>query len=206
MRAIENWELNFFCYCLLAGRQGYLSFDIIMVINVAERQKQRAEEIAGRPRYPFYVVLENVRSMYNVGSAFRTSDACLVSKLYLSGYTACPPRKEISKTALGAEDFVPWDAIKDIKSIKNVKNVKRMQIIAVEQTETSVPYTEFKFGFPVCLVFGNEILGVSKETLKQCDAVVHIPMLGVKESLNVATAYGVVLYEVLRQYRQKFKA
>ena len=191
-----------------------------MVINVAERQKQRAEEIAGRPRYPFYVVLENVRSMYNVGSAFRTSDACLVSKLYLSGYTACPPRKEISKTALGAEDFVPWDAIKDIKSIsasggsaprlrsakseggKNVKNVKRMQIIAVEQTETSVPYTEFKFGFPVCLVFGNEILGVSKETLKQCDAVVHIPMLGVKESLNVATAYGVVLYEVLRQYQR----
>lgn len=191
-----------------------------MVINVTERQKQRAEEIAGRPRYPFYVVLENVRSMYNVGSAFRTSDACLVSKLYLSGYTACPPRKEISKTALGAEDFVPWDAIKDIKSIsasggsaprlrsakseggKNVKNVKRMQIIAVEQTETSVPYTEFKFGFPVCLVFGNEILGVSKETLKQCDAVVHIPMLGVKESLNVATAYGVVLYEVLRQYQR----
>ena len=191
-----------------------------MVINVTERQKQRAEEIAGRPRYPFYVVLENVRSMYNVGSAFRTSDACLVSKLYLSGYTACPPRKEISKTALGAEDFVPWDAIKDIKSIsasggsaprlrsakseggKNVKNVKRMQMVAVEQTAASVPYTEFNFNFPVCLIFGNEILGVSKETLKQCDAVVHIPMLGVKESLNVATAYGVVLYEVLRQYQR----
>ncbi len=157
----------------------------------------------GKPRNPFYVVLENVRSMYNVGSAFRTSDACLVSKLYLAGYTACPPRKEISKTALGAEDFVPWEGIKDIKSIKNVKN---MQMVAVEQTAASVPCTEFKFNFPVCLIFGNEILGVSKETLKQCDSVVHIPMLGVKESLNVATAYGIVLYEVLRQYRQKFKA
>ncbi len=183
-----------------------------MIINVTERQKQRAKEMKGKPRNPFYVVLENVRSMYNVGSAFRTSDACLVSKLYLSGYTACPPRKEIAKTALGAEEYVPWEAIKDIKSIsasggsaeggKKVKNIKGIQMVAVEQAEKSVPYTEFKFDFPVCLVFGNEILGVSKETLKQCDAVVHIPMLGVKESLNVATAYGIVLYEVLRQYQQ----
>ena len=182
---------------------GYLIFDIIMIVNVTERQKQRAREIKEKLRNPFYVVLENVRSMYNVGSAFRTSDACLVSKLYLAGYTACPPRKEITKTALGAEEFVPWEAAKDIKSIKNIKNVKCMQVVAVEQTEKSVPYTEFKFEFPVCLIFGNEILGVSKETLKQCDAVVHIPMLGAKESLNVATAYGIVLYEVLRQYQRK---
>ncbi len=175
-----------------------------MIVNVTERQKQRAGQMKQKPRNPFYVVLENVRSMYNVGSAFRTSDACLVSQLFLTGYTASPPRKEISKTALGAEEWVPWKQDKDtVKLIKEIKQTKNIQLVAVEQTVQSVRYTDFSFAFPVCLVFGNEILGIAKETLKFCDAAIYIPMLGAKESLNVATAYGIVLYEVLRRYQRR---
>ncbi len=150
----------------------------------------------------FYVILENVRSLYNVGAAFRTSDGCNISKLYLAGFTGCPPRQEISKTALGAEDQVPWEHVDDaLQAIEKLRQENTCQIVGVEKTPKSVSYTDFRFSFPTCLVFGNEIMGVSQATLAACDEVVHIPMLGSKESLNVATAYGVVLYELLRQYQ-----
>jgi len=157
--------------------------------------------VSSAERNPFYVILENVRSLYNVGSAFRTSDGCNISKLFLTGFTGFPPRKEISKTALGAEEYIFWEHQRETADvIGSLRNQTKCQIVAVEKTKQSVDYTKFDFEFPVCLIFGNEIMGISKETLAKCDAAVHIPMLGSKESLNVATAYGVVLYELLRQH------
>jgi 23S rRNA (guanosine2251-2'-O)-methyltransferase len=152
-------------------------------------------------RLPVFVVLENVRSLYNVGSAFRTSDGVDINKLYLTGFTGYPPRSEITKTALGAEAVVPWEHV--ARTTEVIKKLRRdnIKIIGVEKTDTSISYTDYRFEFPSALIFGNEIMGVSRETLADCDAVVHIPMRGTKESLNVATAYGVVLYECLRQHQ-----
>ncbi|MFC1617818.1 RNA methyltransferase, partial [Patescibacteria group bacterium] len=149
-----------------------------------------------------YVILENIRSLYNVGSAFRTSDGCNIRRLFLTGFSGYPPRKEITKTAIGAEENIDWEHFKTTaEAIEKLRQeVPGIQIIAVEQTKNSVLYTDFKCNFPVALIFGNEIMGVSQEAIKASDAVLHIPMLGGKESLNVATAYGIVLYEVLRQF------
>ncbi len=137
-----------------------------------------------------------------MGSAFRTSDGCNIAKIYLCGFTGTPPRKEIAKTALSAEENIAWEHCDTtISAIKKLRDeVENIQIIGVEKTKNSVCYTDFEYKFPVALVFGNEIMGVSDEALKACDAVAHIPMLGQKESLNIATAYGVIMYEVLRQY------
>jgi tRNA G18 (ribose-2'-O)-methylase SpoU len=128
---------------------------------------------------PVAVLLDNVRSMYNVGAFFRTADAAAIEKLYLCGITGRPPRKEISKTALGAEETV-----------------------AVETSMHAVDLYDWAPRFPVCVAFGHEVEGLQPEISALCDTYVRIPMLGTKHSLNVATAGGVVMYELLRKYRQ----
>ncbi len=158
-----------------------------------------------KPRNPIYIVLENIRSLYNVGAIFRTSDAVLIKKLYLCGITGYPPRKEISKTALGTTEFIPWEYHKDAtKIICNLKN-KKIKIIALEQTDGSIEYTKAKYQFPLCLVLGHEREGISEKTLNLCDFSINIPMLGMANSLNVATAYGVVVFEILRKYQNDNK-
>lgn len=152
-------------------------------------------------RLPVSIILENIRSLYNVGSAFRTSDGANIARLYLTGFTGYPPRSEITKTALGAEKNVPWEHVARPADVIKKLRRQNIKIIGVEKTSTSTVYTDYEFVFPSALVFGHEIMGVSRETLAACDAIVHIPMRGSKESLNVATAYGIVLYEVLRQFQ-----
>ncbi|CUS77404.1 SpoU rRNA Methylase family protein [Candidatus Kryptonium thompsonii] len=167
-----------------------------------ERKRHTIEELKTIERHPIYVLLDNIRSVYNVGSIFRTSDAALIKKLYLTGYTPHPPRKDIEKTALGAIESVPWEYHKNpVDIIKELKE-KNVKIIALEITDDSIPYYEIKpEDFPLCLVIGNEITGISDEVLSMCDLAIEIPQFGIKHSLNVAVAYGIAVYELVKIYR-----
>ncbi len=154
-------------------------------------------------RTPVYGLLDNIRSLWNVGSIFRTADAVLARKLYLCGMTGKPPRKEISKTALGAEEAVPWEYIADpVKAVLLLRDMG-VSVVALEHADRSAAYDAFEYRFPVCIVVGHEITGVSREVISASDAAVEIPMMGTKESLNVSTAFGVAMYEVLRQFNAR---
>lgn len=165
-------------------------------------ERPNLEQLKGMPRTPLYALVENIRSMHNVGSIFRSSDGVRLEKLFLSGYTARPPRKEIDKTALGATDSVPWLYTKDPLPVIEELKQKKVQIVAVEHTSASIPYTEADYRFPVCLVMGNEVDGVSQEVIARADMAVDIPMQGLKQSLNVSVAYGIVLYHLLDRYQK----
>lgn len=145
-----------------------------------------------------YVLLNNIRSLHNVGSIFRTSDGAGVKKIFLCGQTGYPPREEISKTAIGAEEIVPWEYWINAKECiqKLLKSKKSVQIIALEQNKKSIDYQKFKPKYPICLVVGHEIEGVEKGILDMCDAVIEIPMRGKKKSLNVSVAFGVAVYSL----------
>ena len=152
-------------------------------------------------RLPVVVLLDSVRSLYNVGSFFRTADAVRVQKLLLSGITASPPNRQIAKTALGAEQTVPWARVDDAGKALEELRAGGYQLAAVETTVAAVDLFDWRPAFPVCVVFGHEVTGIRPEVLEACDVRVRIPTLGAKQSLNVATAGGVVLYELLRKYR-----
>ena len=138
----------------------------------------------------------NVRSLWNVGSFFRTADALKIEHIYLTGYTGHPPRQEISKTALGAEEWIPWEQQTDPLPILQKLKTEGWQIVALELTNKSIPLREFQPSDRVCLVVGHELAGVPEDILTLCDSVVQIPMLGRKESLNVAVAAGIALHEL----------
>lgn len=152
-------------------------------------------------RLPVAVLLDNVRSMYNVGAFFRAGDGVGLQKLCLCGITAHPPKKAISKTALGAEETVPWEHDWDAVHMAERLRGDGYQIAAIETGREAVDLFEWQPRFPVCVVFGHEVDGLRPELLGMADAHVRIPMLGQKNSLNVATAGGVVLYELLRKWR-----
>lgn len=157
-------------------------------------------ELSKMPRFPIYCLIENVRSLYNVGSIFRTSDAVRLTKLFLTGYTGSPPRKEIDKTALGAVESVPWQHFKDPSIAITELRKKKVNLIAVEHTTKSSSFYEFEFKFPLCIMLGNEVDGLSKELIKEADAAVEIPMFGLKQSLNVSVAYGTIIHFILNNY------
>ncbi len=150
-----------------------------------------------------YVILDNIRSAYNVGAIFRTADGAGVAKLFLSGYTPTPTDRfgrvqgEIHKTSLGASATVPWEQVSDPVATAAALTAQGVTIVAVEQTATSVPLKDFITPKNVAYVFGNEIGGVGEEWLKAAHAVVELPMLGAKESLNVSVTAGIVLYRTL---------
>lgn len=149
---------------------------------------------------PVLVMLENVRSLFNVGSFFRTADGAGAEGMILTGYTAHPPRKEIAKVALGAEETVPWEHVRNpVEAARSVK-ARGYRLLAVEQTTADGDLYALKIPFPCCLVFGHEVDGVSDTLLAACDGAVEVPMHGTKESLNVAVCAGVVLFEVRRQF------
>ena len=150
-------------------------------------------------RHPVYVMLSNIRSLYNVGSIFRTCDSALVSELILCGFTPHPPRDEIAKTALGAVDSVPWKYFEnEIDAINYLKN-KDVKIFALEITDKKRLYTSIKKNeYPLCIVLGNELTGLDSEVLDLCDDAIEIPMYGVKHSLNVGVAAGIAIFEAVR--------
>jgi tRNA G18 (ribose-2'-O)-methylase SpoU len=160
------------------------------------------EHLDDSPRHPLCLMLHNIRSMWNVGSMFRTADAAGIEKMFITGYTATPPRKEIEKTALGAQDCVRWEYRADPLEAIAIMRASGIRICGLEITDKSRPYTEVrKDDFPICLVVGNEVEGIGDEVLMHCDEVLEIPQYGTKHSLNVAVAAGIALFELVRAVR-----
>jgi 23S rRNA (guanosine2251-2'-O)-methyltransferase len=151
---------------------------------------------------PVAIFLDNIRSIYNVGSFFRTADAAGIEKLYLSGITGIPPHQGISKTALGAEETVPWEHVPDVDAMISGLQGGGYEIAAIETSSRAIDLFDWQPSFPVCVLFGNEVDGLSQSLIERADRHVRIPMLGMKHSLNVATAGGIVIYELLRKYRR----
>lgn len=173
-------------------------------LSMDELNRKTVDEFKRSEKTTVIAVLENIRSAYNVGSVFRTADAFLLEGIYLTGYTCIPPHKEIKKTALGAEDSVEWthfanaqEAIADLR-----KNGYR--VYAVEQVSDSLSLDKMNFNSAdkIAVIFGNEVAGVEHDTLLCCDGSIEIPQLGMKHSLNIATAAGVVLWEIIRTRMQ----
>ena len=153
---------------------------------------------------PVSILLDNVRSLYNVGAFFRTADAAGVEKLYLGGITGFPPKRAIAKTALGAEERVRWEHTWTPAELVRRIRAQGAEVAAIETSLHAIDLFDWQPRFPVCIIFGHEVDGIRPEISAQCDTHVRIPMLGTKHSLNVATAGGVVVYELLRKYRQLF--
>ena len=162
-------------------------------------------------KLPVTVVLNSIRSSYNVGSIFRTSDGAMIEKLILCGYTPHPPidsrntgNKDVLKTALGSTQSVNWEYIKSpLDALKNLKS-KGIKICALELTENSKPYYHItQNDFPLCVIIGNEITGVSQDVLDLCDSSIEIPQYGIKQSLNVAVAYGIAIFELRKIFDAK---
>ncbi|TRZ63898.1 TrmH family RNA methyltransferase [bacterium] len=166
--------------------------------EIKEKRKDLSE-IDNYKRNPIYGLCDNIRSIFNVGAIFRASDGAFIEKLFLTGYTPHPPRKEIEKVALGATLSVPWEYSKNpLDSIYKLKN-DHVNICVVELTDKSESlWSNEERRFPVCLVVGNEITGVSKDIIDTADSALEIPMYGMKQSLNVSVAYGIAVYEILR--------
>lgn len=171
-----------------------------------ELGRKSVEEFKQSEKTPVIVVLENIRSAYNVGSVFRTADAFLVEAIYIIGYSAKPPHKEIKKTALGAEETVTWKYFKT--TAEAAEELKRLgfTIYAAEQAEGSYKLNaiDFEADEKIAVVFGNEVTGVEQSTIQLCDGCLEIPQLGMKHSLNIATAVGVVLWELVRKRLKDF--
>jgi len=169
-------------------------------LSMDELNRKTVEEFKRSDKTPVIAVLENIRSAYNVGSVFRTADAFLLEAIYITGYTCIPPHKEIKKTALGAEESVDWkhfaNATEAIKTLKE----NGYKVYAIEQAINSLMLQKLTFepNEKIAVIFGNEVTGVEQETILQCDGCIEIPQLGMKHSLNIATAAGVVLWEIVR--------
>lgn len=147
----------------------------------------------------FYVICHNIRSRENVGSVFRTADAFGIDKIFLTGFTPVPPHEKISKTALGAEQWVAWEKVFSCgRLIKKLRH-DGFEITALEQAQNSADIGKYKPKRNIALIIGNEVWGVPRSILKQCDCVAEIPMVGKKESLNVAVAFGIAAYAITRR-------
>ncbi len=166
-----------------------------------ELNRLSASEFRDAEKQPLVVVLDNVRSLNNVGSVFRTSDAFLVEEIFLCGTTGTPPNKEIEKTALGASDTVKWRYFKTTEEALVELKRANYQIFAVEQAEQSIPLNTFTWlQTKTALVFGNEVYGVEQDVIDRCDGVIEIPQLGMKHSLNISVSVGIVLWETTRNH------
>ncbi len=163
------------------------------------------DELQNIPRLPISILVENVRSVYNVGSIFRTADGFGAEKIFITGFTAYPPREDLHKTALGAENAVPWEYISNpIKAANKVKNMG-IKLALVEQTRISKSISTIEVDFPICFIVGNEVTGVSEELSSIADIHIEIPMRGFKQSLNVSVATGIIGYELSRKYLKNIK-
>ena len=174
------------------------------------KNRSSLDKIHTVKKLPVIVLLNSIRSSYNVGSIFRTSDGAMIEKLILCGYTPHPPidsentgNKDVLKTALGSTQSVSWQYIKNpVEAINEIK-AQGIKTCALELTENSKPYnTITNNDFPICLVVGNEITGVSQEVLDLCDHSIEIPQYGIKQSLNVAVAYGIAIFELRKIFDQ----
>ncbi len=166
-----------------------------------ELDRKSVEDFKEAEKTPLLIILDDIRSLHNIGSVFRTSDAFLVEKIYLCGITAIPPNKEIHKTALGATDTVAWEYQKDVLSV--IENLKKesVSVFAIEQVENSIFLQDFKIekNKKYALVFGNEVYGVSQKAIEICDGIIEIPQLGTKHSLNISVSMGIVVWDLFKK-------
>ena len=177
------------------------------VLNADQLRKSASQGLALRAwrkrskRNEIYIVLDNVLDTYNIGSIFRLADAVAAKKVYLCGGTETPPNPRIKKASINTTEWVEWEYAEDaVRVVREVREkIKDIQIVAIEQTARAVPYDNFEYKMPICLVVGHESDGVSPEVLKMADAVVELPMFGVNKSLNVMVSLGIVLYEVIER-------
>jgi tRNA G18 (ribose-2'-O)-methylase SpoU len=169
-------------------------------LSMQELNRKSVEEFRRSEKIPIIAILENVRSAYNVGSVFRTADAFLIEALYICGYTAYPPHKEIRKTALGADETVSWKHFRN--SSEAIEGARKLgyKVYAVEQAVDSYQLQAISYepDEKMAVVFGNEVTGVEQSTIEQCDGCIEIPQLGMKHSLNISVAAGIVLWELVR--------
>jgi len=172
----------------------------------AELGRKSVEEYKCTPKIPVVVVLDNVRSLNNIGSVFRTCDAFMIESLVLCGITATPPHREIQKTALGATESVDWTYVQDTQEALVRLRSEGYTLCAVEQTENSVMLHDFKpvYEKKYALVFGHEIRGVDQGVVNTCDLSLEIPQVGTKHSINVAVSAGIVLWEIFRNYASAY--
>ncbi|MGH2644622.1 MAG: RNA methyltransferase, partial [Chitinophagaceae bacterium] len=168
-----------------------------------ELDRKTVSEFHKADKTPLVLLLENIRSMHNVGSVFRTADAFLLEGIFLCGYTPTPPHRDIHKTALGATETVQWKYFKDI--VEAIKELRKSdyKILAVEQAVESISLRDFipPAHHPLCLIFGNEVSGISENALSLCDGCIEIPQYGMKHSLNISVSAGMVVWEVYNKLK-----
>lgn len=170
-------------------------------LNNKELDRKTVAEFKEASKTPIIIVLDDIRSLHNIGSVFRTSDAFLIEKIYLCGITAVPPNKEIHKTALGATETVAWEYQKDVLSvIEKLKN-NQVEVFAIEQVDNAIMLQDFKVvkNKKYAFVFGNEVYGVNQKAVEICNGAIEIPQLGSKHSLNISVSAGMVVWDVFKQ-------
>ena len=168
-----------------------------------ELNRLSIEEFKSSQKTPIIVILDNIRSLNNIGSVFRTSDAFLIEKIYLCGITATPPNKDIHKTALGATDSIEWEYIKNTIDVVNELKNSNYKILSIEQAENAIMLQDFSIAKDekYAIIFGNEVKGVQQEIVDLSDACIEIPQYGTKHSLNISVSAGVVLWELFRKIK-----
>ncbi len=169
----------------------------------SELERKSIDAFKKAEKTPIIIVLDDIRSLHNIGSVFRTADAFLIEKIYLCGITATPPNKEINKTALGATETVTWEHNADVlKVIENLKD-DNVTVLAIEQVESAVFLQEFTIekDKKYALIFGNEVHGVSQEAVALCDGCIEIPQLGTKHSLNISVSAGIVVWDLFKKMK-----
>lgn len=166
----------------------------------SELDRLGVEQFKSAAKTPIIVILDNIRSLNNVGSVFRTSDAFRIEKIYLCGITATPPHKDIQKTALGSTESVAWEYVEDCTALVSDLNQQGVQTYAIEQTENAIMLNEFSLPQgPIAVIFGNEVKGVQQKVVDLCHGVLEIPQIGTKHSLNIAVSAGVVLWDLFQK-------
>jgi tRNA G18 (ribose-2'-O)-methylase SpoU len=168
-----------------------------------ELERKSVADFKQAEKTPIIIILDDIRSLHNIGSVFRTADAFLIEKIYLCGITAIPPHKEIHKTALGATETVAWDYIKEVTDV--IENLKKenIEVLAIEQVENAVFLQDFEINKEkkYALVFGNEVYGVSQKAIALCDGSIEIPQIGTKHSLNISVSAGIVVWDLFQKLR-----
>ncbi len=167
----------------------------------SELERKTVDDFKLAQKTPLILILDDVRSLHNIGSVFRTSDAFLIEKIYLCGITAVPPHKEIHKTALGATETVDWEYSKDVVSVIEKLKTEQISVYAIEQVENAVLLNDFQVdkNSKYALVFGNEVYGVSQKAIEMCDGTIEIPQLGTKHSLNISVSAGIVVWDLFQK-------
>ena len=169
----------------------------------SELNRLSVEEFKQETKIPLIVILNDIRSLNNVGSVFRTSDAFLIEKIYLCGITATPPNKEIHKTALGSTESVAWEYEENVLTLIQKLKDSNIKVVAIEQTENSIMLQDFEVSQEekIAIIFGNEVKGVNQQAVNLCDAALEIPQFGTKHSLNISVSVGVVLWDLFKKMK-----